>query len=56
MVYNHFIPLNDTKVSIWFLKADNVEEGLKIFSEVSFLEKKLILMDYNLLKNNNLFA
>ena len=56
MVYNHFIPLNDTKVSIWFLKADNVEEGLKIFSEVSFLEKKLILMDYNLLKNNNLLA
>ena len=55
IVYNNFIPLNDTKISIWYLKANNIEEGLKLFSEVSFLNKKLILLNYNFLSNNNLF-
>lgn len=55
IVYNNFTPLNDTKNSFWYLKANNIEEGLKLFLNVSFLNKKLILLDYNLLSNNKLF-
>ena len=55
-VYKTFTPLNNTEFSFWFLKADNIEEGLKIFSEVSFLDKKLIMLNYNLLNDKNLFS
>ena len=54
IVYNNFIPLNDTQISIWYLKADNIEEGLKLFSNVSFLDKKLIVLNYDLFTNENL--
>lgn len=53
-VYTNFIPLQDTKNSIWYLKANNFEEALKIFLNNSFLNNKLILLDYNLLFQNNL--
>ena len=56
MVYNTYIPLNDTKISFWYLKANNMEEALKLFSETSFLNKKLILTDYQLMSNDNLFV
>lgn len=55
-VYYSYIPLNDTKISIWYLKANNIEEALKEFSEISFLDKKLILSNYGLLANNNLLS
>lgn len=54
IVYNVFTPLKDTKNSFWFLKANNIEEGLKIFSDVSFLNKKIIVINYNLLNDFNL--
>lgn len=51
IVYNNFIPLNDDKNSFWFLKANNIEEGLKLFSDVSFLDTKIIIINYNLFNN-----
>ena len=55
IVYQTFIPMNDTKHSIWYLKSDNIDNGLQEFYNNSFLNKKLILTDYELLSNNNLF-
>lgn len=55
IVYHNFIPLNDTKLSFWFLKANSIEEGLKIFSNISFLENKLLILNYDLLSKENLF-
>lgn len=55
IVYHNFIPLDNRKISFWYLKANDVKEGLQLFSDNSFLDKKLILLDYNLLQNNNLF-
>lgn len=54
-VYCTYIPLNDTKISIWHLKANNIEEALKLFTKISFLDKKLILNNYGLLQNKKLF-
>lgn len=56
IVYTTFIPLHNTKTSIWYLKANNIEEGLKIFLDNSFINNKLILTNYKLLSNNNLFT
>lgn len=54
-VYNTFIPLNDNKNSFWYLKANTFQEGLEIFTKNSFLNTKLVLTDYDLLLDNNLF-
>ena len=55
-VYINFIPLNNPQISFWYLKANDIKDGLKIFLENSFLEKKLIILDYKLLLNNDLFS
>lgn len=54
-VYSTFIPLNDRIISIWYLKANSFEQALQVFYDNSFINKKLILSNYKLLYNNNLF-
>lgn len=55
IIYTNFIPLDNTKFSFWYLKAKDINEGKEIFHNISFLDKKLILTDYQTLFNNNLF-